>query len=80
MHDRLVIYLFHIFIDGVERKQPLSLAFPSAEHAWREAAAAAHAIIKDMRSEIPGGLEWRMDVRTERGDTIYRFSFKSERL
>jgi hypothetical protein len=54
------------------------LDFPDDEGAWREATTACGEMIRDLDGDLKAGPEWRMEVKRESGEVVYRLRFSAE--
>lgn len=74
------LFHFRIFTDGRQHDESDALDFDDPEEAWHEGAMSACEIIRSMHGRIESNLNWCLEVADESGRTVYRFSFKAERL
>jgi hypothetical protein len=72
-------YFFTVH-DGSQINGPESIELPGLEAAKIEAIATAGALIRDSGKIVWDGVEWRMDVTDETGDSIFTLRFLADRL
>lgn len=54
------------------------LEFADDEAAWIEATKACGEMLRDLDGDLKAGPEWRMEVKRETGEVLYRLRFSAE--
>ena len=72
------LYYYSITHGQETNEHPEGLEFPDDEAAWREATTACGEMIRDLDGDLKAGPEWRMEVKRQTGQVVYRLRFSAE--
>jgi hypothetical protein len=71
------LYLITI-THGESEYQNEGIELQDDEAAWKEATTACGEMIRDLDGKLKSGQQWRMVVKRESGDVVFRLSFSAE--
>jgi uncharacterized protein DUF6894 len=72
------LYYFSTTHGQVTNDHLEGLELPDDEAAWREATTSCGEMIRDLDGDLKAGPEWRMEVKRESGEVVYRLRFSAE--
>lgn len=71
-------FFFNVFYNGEPGMDEEGVVLPDNQSAWEEATGSCGQMITDLDGSLTADADWRMIVSDDRGEPLFRLSFRAE--